>query len=388
MFFLSELKSKYRPTLPARILRWEKTFLRRWLRAFTHSLRKFIRRLREAASGVSTPNNPHLAALPPELRIHSMPNLAQLRLHRVIDSQSLRDRGMEIFKKRGVFPISFSNPRQVSILEGPRVRFLSEVIPGEPYGFHNEDLYLQQYRESYFGLSTKKAGWDCFRHLEISFAGSIPLVPGIESTPPGVMFAYPKLTWTEVFSELSAYGPRVPSEALIQDLAIYSEEYLSSSAMATYMLEVLDYQGGPVAFVDDQIDTWVDYQSVFSLIGLSRVLGDSLAMPGIPGYLVDPLSVNQDLYGRGFGYVGALDGLTSSSFVTVTSSIVGDLLDSFELIVFGHFFRDFPSTGLGGQRGWDKTKLVGILGDDYPVTQGTIRRLAASGGKFFVRELY
>jgi len=28
------------------------------------------------------------------------------------------------------------------------------------------------------------------------------------------------------------------------------------------------------------------------------------------------------------------------------------------------------------------------LGDDYPVTQGTIRNLAASGGKFFVRELY
>jgi hypothetical protein len=317
-----------------------------------------------------------------------MPELSELNLHRVVDSQSLQDRGTEVFRERGVFPISFSNPRRVSTLQGQRVRFLSEVIPGEPYAFHDEDRYLQQYRESFFGLSTKKAGWDCFRHLEIAFSGSIPLVPGIGATPPGVMFAYPKSTWAEILAELSFNGPRIPSDGLIRNLAEYSEEYLSSRAMATFMLDVLDYQGGPVAFVDDQLDSWVDYQSIFSLIGLARVLGDSLAVPAIPDYLVSPFSTDQNLYGRGFGYVGALEGLTPSSFETVTSTGIRDRFDSFELVIFGQFFRDFPISGLGRQRAWDRTKLVGILGDDYPVTQGTIRRLAASGGKFFVRELY
>jgi hypothetical protein len=317
-----------------------------------------------------------------------MPELSELNLHRVVDSQSLQDRGTEVFRERGVFPISFSNPRRVSTLQGQRVRFLSEVIPGEPYAFHDEDRYLQQYRESFFGLSTKKAGWDCFRHLEIAFSGSIPLVPGIGATPAGVMFAYPKSTWAEILAELSSNGPRIPSDGLIRNLAEYSEEYLSSRAMATFMLDVLDYQGGPVAFVDDQLDSWVDYQSIFSLIGLARVLGDSLAVPAIPDYLVSPFSADQNLYGRGFGYVGALEGLTPSSFETVTSTGIRDRFDSFELVIFGQFFRDFPISGLGRQRAWDRTKLVGILGDDYPVTQGTIRRLAASGGKFFVRELY
>ena len=317
-----------------------------------------------------------------------MPELSELKLHRVIDSQSLRDRGMDIFRERGVFPISFSNPRRVSTLQGQRVRFLSEVIPGEPYAFHDEDRYLQQYRESYFGLSTKKAGWDCFRHLEIAFAGSIPLVPGIGATPPGVMFAYPKSTWAQILGELSFNGPRIPSEGLMRNLAEHYEECLSSEAMATYMLDVLDYQGGPVAFVDDYLDSWVDYQSIFSLIGLARVLGDSLAVPAIPDYLVSPFSADQNLYGRGFGYVGALEGFTPSNLQTVTSKEIGNRFDSFELVIFGQFFRDFPTSELGRQRAWDRTKLVGILGDDYPVTRGTIRRLAASGGKFFVRELY
>lgn len=372
----------------SQLSRWAKTSARQWLRANTHTLRKTILRLGEAISGESAPANPHLATLPPQLRIHSLPTLRELELRQVTDLRSLRDRGREVFQERGVFPISFSNPRQVSLLQGRRPRFLSEVIPGEAYTFHDEDQYLQQYRESYFGLSTKKAGWDCFRHLEIAFSGSIPLVPGIQGTPPGVMFAYPKATWAAILAELTAHGPRIPSEELLENLATYSEKYLSSRAMATYILDVLDYQGGPVAFVDDRLDSWVDYQSVFSLIGLASILGKSLAPPAIPGYLSKPPSTNQSLYGRGFGYVGALEGFIPSSIQRMTSQIVGELLDSFELVIFGHFFRDFPTSGLGRKQGWDRTKVVGILGDDYPLSRGNIRKLASTGGRFFVRELY
>ena len=313
--------------------------------------------------------------------------MSKLKLHQVLDFQSLNERGRAIFRERGVFPISFSNPRPLLTKAGPRLRFLSEVIPGEPYSFTDEESYLQQYRESHFALSTKKAGWDCFRHLEIAFAGSIPLVPNLGRTPPGIMFAYPKRTWSTILEELSSAGPQVPSDELQRELDRYSEENLSSSAMAGYLLDVLDYQGGPVAFVDDKIDAWVDYQSMFTMIGLAQLLGSTLALPNIPDYLKNGNKEWKNLYGRGFGYSGALEGFAPSSDEVVTSANIVDRFDSFELVIFGQFFRDFPSSQLTRKGAWDTKKLVGILGDDYPVTRGTLQRLSGSGSRFFVREL-
>jgi len=236
-------------------------------------------------------------------------------------------------------------------------------------------------------LSTKKAGWDCFRHLEIAFSGAIPLVPGLGRTPPGIMFAYPKRTWATILEELSSAGPQVPSDELRGELDRYSEENLSSTAMAAYLLDVLDYQGGSIAFVDDKLESWADYQSIFTMIGLARLLGDSLALPNIPDYLKSRKKEGSSLYGRGFGYLGALEGWVQSSHEVVTAANIADRFDSFELVIFGQFFRDFPSSQLTLTRGWDKKKLVGILGDDYPVTRGTLQRLSRSGGRFFVREL-
>jgi len=58
-----------------------------------------------------------------------------------------------------------------------RPHFLSSTIPGEPFSFDSWDDYLLEYQSSYFALSTKKGGWDTFRHLEILFSGTIPLIP-------------------------------------------------------------------------------------------------------------------------------------------------------------------------------------------------------------------
>lgn len=57
------------------------------------------------------------------------------------------------------------------------------------------------------------------------------------------MFAYPKRTWATILEELSSSGPQVPSDELRGELDRYSEENLSSTAMAAYLLDVLDYKG-------------------------------------------------------------------------------------------------------------------------------------------------
>lgn len=42
------------------------------------------------------------------------------------------------------------------------------------YSYDTEAEYNKQYSESYFAVSSKKAGWDCLRHYEIIAAGCIP----------------------------------------------------------------------------------------------------------------------------------------------------------------------------------------------------------------------
>ena len=45
---------------------------------------------------------------------------------------------------------------------------------------------------SYFGLTWKKAGWDCLRHLELLAAGYVPLFTDIGNAPRGAVAFLPK----------------------------------------------------------------------------------------------------------------------------------------------------------------------------------------------------
>ena len=43
----------------------------------------------------------------------------------------------------------------------------------ESYAFKTEQEYYEDIRSSYFAITTKRGGWDCLRHYEISAAGSV-----------------------------------------------------------------------------------------------------------------------------------------------------------------------------------------------------------------------
>lgn len=95
-------------------------------------------------------------------------------------------------------PISFTFPsyNQPKMIDMETKKyFLAPCVPSvkKSYVFNTENLYYQQYAESYFGLTKKKSGWDCMRHYEIIRVGCIPYFPDIVDKPISTMSNYPIL---------------------------------------------------------------------------------------------------------------------------------------------------------------------------------------------------
>lgn len=98
-------------------------------------------------------------------------------------------------KRKGLYPISFSIPEN-KITSTPIVkdRKFATVIPGDPstYIFYNEAEYYRDYSRSYFGITTKKMGWDCMRHYEILGSYCMPYFKDIRKCPELTLFNFPK----------------------------------------------------------------------------------------------------------------------------------------------------------------------------------------------------
>ena len=104
-------------------------------------------------------------------------------------------------------PLTFGIPsKNVQNTVQPKGRALSTVVPGDwsTYAYLpredqtpqqrsqlERDYYVDMQR-SFFGLTWKKAGWDCLRHLELLASGCLPLFTDIAKAPRGVLSLYPK----------------------------------------------------------------------------------------------------------------------------------------------------------------------------------------------------
>jgi len=102
-----------------------------------------------------------------------------------------------------IFPLSFSLPT-------PKLRIkdnfllktfdFATVIPGvkETYIYKNEQEYYDDYSMSYFGITHKKAGWDCMRHYEILGNYCAPYFPDIKDCPENIMVSWNKKLQIEI----------------------------------------------------------------------------------------------------------------------------------------------------------------------------------------------
>lgn len=96
----------------------------------------------------------------------------------------------------GVWPIQFAIPEQrIGSVVRRKAKLLAHIDPRDKrtYIYNDEAGYYGDYAESLFGVTMKKAGWDCLRHYEIIANGCIPWFLELEKCPSTTMPFLPKL---------------------------------------------------------------------------------------------------------------------------------------------------------------------------------------------------
>ena len=99
---------------------------------------------------------------------------------------------------RNLRRIAFSFPEEKMLPEGARAEKgslfprhivdveLRERVAGasSAYAFDSESAYYADLRQARFGITTKRAGWDCLRHYEIAGNGAVPCFRQLGEKPP------------------------------------------------------------------------------------------------------------------------------------------------------------------------------------------------------------
>mgnify|MGYP000482751591 CR=1 FL=1 len=288
----------------------------------------------------------------------------------------------------GVWPISFSHPRLRPLEARKSDKVISRIIPGVPYAFKNEDAYLREYSSAALALTHRKAGWDCFRHVEILAAGSVPLMPDIEAVPRFCMLHYPVEAMREVTQHAVHRGIH-PSLATREAFRAYTQRFLTTQAMASYMLNAAGLQEAEsVLFIDPALRESADYLSVLSLIGLKQLLGrHCVALPEVDYVFQDSVRDPFSLYGRGFGFSRVLDPECRSAELSTDTGFEG-VVDSLapDVIVIGSIARNFAAAQAVGAV-FPMSKTIWLHGEDDPPSYADARTLRESGAHVFVRSI-
>jgi len=331
----------------------------------------------------------------------------------LIDHGAPLREAQEAYNATGCFPISFSLSRRVwdahtrelrlpadgvddpelllalrhqgsalfDKVVGTKKREWAQLIPGkkETYIYNDVPSYMAAYAESWKAWTWLKAGYDCWRHIEIMAAGTIPVFRNSYGIPNGTMFAYPK--------KLMGYVEANQNEADPAKLVVWRELFLSwgikhlqSSAMISYMAQVthvdLSEPSVRVAFLDENLPKQADYLSMSLLIGLVELLGHDQVDIFYPvPYLYEGGPEAKSHWGAGFNYAHMLtQPTTQRSF----GDMVQDLsLAHYTAVIFGSITRskehwDVVVKSYAGQKnrvwvcegedqGKDKTKDWGDL---------------------------
>jgi len=262
------------------------------------------------------------------------------------------------------------------------------IIPGVPYAFDDEDAYLKEYSSAALALTHRKAGWDCFRHVEILAAGSVPLMPDIQAIPRFSMLHYPIQSMRQVAVHAIHEGAH-PGLVTREAFRAYTQRFLTSQAMASYVLNVAGLQEAQsVLFIDPAVRESADYLSLLTLIGLKQLLGGRcVALPEVDYVYADSAQATSGLYGRGFGFSRVLDP-GCRSFEHSIDIGIERVVDSLapEVIVIGSIARNLDvARRLGAV--FPMSKTIWLHGEDYPPSDAEARILRESGAHAFVRSI-
>ena len=142
-------------------------------------------------------------------------------------------------KHKNVKPISFSWPTKNLTKPNPLIKSqkFGTVIPGnkDTYIFNNQKDYYNDYQQSYFGLTTKKEGWDCMRHYEILGNYSLPFFPDLKDCPPETLFNFPKDLILESNNLVDNFDTK-EYFSILGEVFEHTKKHLTTKAVAQYLI--------------------------------------------------------------------------------------------------------------------------------------------------------
>lgn len=317
------------------------------------------------------PSDRFISLLPTETQIHAFSN----------NTHSIT----------GVRPISFSFPSATISRSIPKKsRSLSSIIPGEPYGFHDSCDYYGEYERSFYAVTHRKAGWDCFRHAEILASGCLPLMLDIDAVPTHTMTHFPKAALSLIAATLLSQNV-LPDSATQQAFLEFTYSTLSTKAMSRYFLRMSGLADAErVLFIDSKLPQVPDYLSLLTLIGLKEIFGSECHEWYHVDYLYSDFEGDiSKLYGRGFGYGKLLSPQLKSSDTSRTGSReLKSVLHSgrFGAVVVGSAPRN-PRLSRLILKHFEPSRVVLLDGEDHPPTSALLDRYASLDSNVFVREI-
>ena len=293
----------------------------------------------------------------------------------------------EAHDRFGVWPISFSYPAMLPLVTPTQQ--LSPIIPGFPYAFSDNSAYLAAYARASMALTFRKAGWDCFRHLEILASGALPLMPDAERIPRYAMIHYPRSAMAALAAQAMTLGG-VPDAQTRRDFRAFAERHLTTQAMARYLLDMSGLEDVQrLLFIDDQTPVNPEYLSTLTLIGLKQLLGRGCEVAFPASFLyTDSTQDTSGFYGRGFGYLHVVAPDRRSAEEEAGFAGQGlDTLPDYDAVVIGSVSRNIALTRMVLEQ-CDPSRVILIHGEDGPPPTTELAELNGTGAHAFVRALH
>lgn len=224
------------------------------------------------------------------------------------------------------------------------------IIPGQnkTYIFDDESKYYKDYQQSYFAITTKKAGWDCLRHYEILANGCIPYFLDLENCPKNTMVFLPKELILEAMNlEGVSYGKIDHSKfnykkyyEILSKLLDHTRKYLTTRSIAQYILNTVGYSGKGKILVLSDVNERTDYMVACTVIGLKELIGDRVIdYPKIEYIYKNYQGNTKLLYGKGFTYTKIVD-----DYLIDRENIAQRIKNKeFELIIYTaiHYYKNY-----------------------------------------------
>lgn len=135
-------------------------------------------------------------------------------------------------------PIHFAIPEsKITQIKLEKTQEYGSIIPGQGgYKFEIEQDYYNDYNKSYFGITMKKAGWDCMRHYEILANNCIPYFTDLHECPPNILTNFPKELLLDA-RELTNNFDQSKYFSMLDEFFEYTKSHLTTKELAKYVLE-------------------------------------------------------------------------------------------------------------------------------------------------------